>query len=110
MPFSNRKKNMLEDLFKLELSQCKKYHPSGNLEFNYLGIVQSLKVRLIMEKILPISLKLKLTPNTLGGDRLLHVGSRTTPQHKIIWVMFGPDSLGYLHNQTQGRKLQILKF
>jgi len=32
-----------EDLFSSVLSQFKKYHPSGNLKFNYLGIFQSLK-------------------------------------------------------------------
>jgi len=39
------------------LSQFKKYHPSGNLIFNYLGIFQSLKLRILMEKILSMSLK-----------------------------------------------------
>jgi len=48
------------------LLQFKKYHPSGNLKFNYLGILQSLKVRIPIEKILGISLKLNVTPNTLG--------------------------------------------
>jgi len=48
------------------LSQFKKYHPSGNLKFNYSGILQSLKLRILMEKILPISLKLNFTPNTFG--------------------------------------------
>ena len=31
-------KNILEDLFSSALSQFKKYHPSGNLKFNDLGI------------------------------------------------------------------------
>jgi len=48
------------------LSQFKKYHPSGNRKFNYLGIFQSLKLRILMGKILLISLKLNFTPNTLG--------------------------------------------
>jgi len=48
------------------LSQFKKYRPSGNLKFNKLGIFQSLKIRILMEEILPISLKLNFTPNTLG--------------------------------------------
>jgi len=48
------------------LSKLKKYHPSGNLKFNYLSFSQSLKLRDLMEKILSISLKLKFTPNTLG--------------------------------------------
>jgi len=44
----------------------KKYHPYRNLKFNYLGIFQSLKLRILMEKILSIPLKLNFTPNTLG--------------------------------------------
>jgi len=66
MPFGNRK-NILEDLFTSVLSQFVKYHPSGNLTFNYLGIFQSLKLRISMEKILPISLEPNFTPNFLGG-------------------------------------------
>jgi len=48
------------------LSQFKKYRPSGNLNFNNLGISQGLKWRNSMGKILRISLKLNFTPNTLG--------------------------------------------
>jgi len=66
MPFGKKKKNILEDLFTSVLSQFKKYHPSGNLKFNYLGIFQSSKLRIVMEKILLISLKVNFTPNTLG--------------------------------------------
>ena len=44
----------------------KKYHPSGNLKCNYLSISQSLKLGILMEKILSISLKLNFNPNTLG--------------------------------------------
>jgi len=44
----------------------KKYYLSENLKFNYLGIFQSLKLRILMGKILSISLKLNFTPNTLG--------------------------------------------
>jgi len=47
MPFGNRKKNILQDLFSLVLSQFKKYHPSGNLKFYSLGILQSLKFRIL---------------------------------------------------------------
>jgi len=32
------------------LSQFKKYHPSGNLKLKYLGIFQSLKLRILMGK------------------------------------------------------------
>jgi len=66
MPFGNRKKNTLEDLFRSVLSQFKKYRPSGNLKFNYLGIFQSSKLRILMGKILTISLKVNFTINTLG--------------------------------------------
>jgi len=48
------------------LSQFKKYRPSGNLKFNYFGVSQNLKLRILMENILPISLKLNFTPDTLG--------------------------------------------
>jgi len=51
-----------EDFFSLVLAQFKKYHPSGNLNFNYLGIFQSLKLRISMNKILSISLKQNFTP------------------------------------------------
>jgi len=43
-----------------------KNHPSGNLKFNYLGIFQSLKLRILKGKILSITLKQNFTPNTLG--------------------------------------------
>jgi len=63
---SQTEKHILEDLLSLVFSQSKKYHPSGNLTFYNLGIFQSLKLRILLEKILPISLKLNFTPNTLG--------------------------------------------
>jgi len=65
MPFGIRK-NKLEDLFSSVLSHFKKYHPSGNLKFNNLGIFQSLKLLILMEKILSIYLKLNFTQNNLG--------------------------------------------
>jgi len=43
MPFLKRK-NILEDLFSSVLSQFKKYHPSGNPNFHYLGIFSKLKI------------------------------------------------------------------
>jgi len=46
MPFGNRKK--IEDLFSSVLPQLKKIHPSGNLKIIYLGICQSLKLRILM--------------------------------------------------------------
>jgi len=65
MPFGNRK-NILEGFFSSVLLRFKKYHLSGNLKFNYLGISQSVKLRILMEKIISISLKLNFIPNTLG--------------------------------------------
>jgi len=66
MPFGNGKKNILEDLFSSVFSQFQKYRPSGHLKFNNLGIFQSFKFCILMEKILPISLKLNFTSNTMG--------------------------------------------
>jgi len=68
-----KQKNILEDLFSSELSQLKKYHPSGNLKFNNLGISQSLKLLILVEKIRPISPKLNFTPNTLGCYQIIMI-------------------------------------
>jgi len=57
---------ILEDLFSSVLLQFTKYHSSGNLKFDNLGISQSLKLRNLKGKILRISLKLYITPTTLG--------------------------------------------
>jgi len=46
----NRKIYILKDLFSSVLAQFKKYHASENLKFNFLGIFESLKLRLSMEK------------------------------------------------------------
>jgi len=80
------------------LSQFKKYHPSGNLELNNAGIFQSLKLRILMEKIISISLKLKFTPNTLGcyglvyGD--IHNSSKLKKNSKQnLKVNFKPQGL-----------------
>ena len=48
MPFGNSKL-IFEDRFSSVLSQLKKYHSSGNLKFNNLGIFQSLKLRILLE-------------------------------------------------------------
>jgi len=63
---SETKQNILEDLLSSVLIQFKIYYPSGNLKFNNSGIFQSLKFRILMGKIILISLKLNFTPNTLG--------------------------------------------
>jgi len=60
MPFGYVKK--IEDLFSAVLSQFKKYHLFGNLKFNYLGIFQSLELRILVEKIL----QLNFITNILG--------------------------------------------
>jgi len=79
----------LEDLLSSVLSQFKKYHPSGNLKFNNLGIFPRLKLRISMEKILPISLKLNFTANTLGGYGLKRY-SMSKPDYCIIKCPKGP--------------------
>jgi len=50
MPFGNRKKYIFGDLFSAVLSQFKKYHPSGNLKCNNLGILKSLKLCILVKK------------------------------------------------------------
>jgi len=64
MPFGERN-FFLEDLFSSVFSQFKKYHHSGNLKFNKLGISESLKFRFLMETIFPIFFKLNFTPSGL---------------------------------------------
>jgi len=63
---SATEKNIFQDLSSSVLSQFKKYHPSGNSKCYYLGILKSLKLRILVRKMLLISLKLNFTPNTLG--------------------------------------------
>jgi len=82
-----QKKLFLEDLFSSVLSQLKKYHPSGNIKCNNLGIFQSLKFRILMEKNLPISLKL-FTPNTFMGYGLKR---HRYVRQKISLERFDPD-------------------
>ena len=45
-----RQKNISEDLSRSVLSQFKTHHPSGNLKFNNLDILQTLKLRNLEEK------------------------------------------------------------
>jgi len=72
MPFGNRN-IYLRFFFQFSISShFKKYHPSRNLKFTYLGIFQSLKLRIFMKKILWISLKLNFTPNNLGRYGLMY--------------------------------------
>jgi len=72
------------------VSQFKKHIPSGNMIFTNLGIFQSLKVRSLMEKIVPISLKLNFTPNILdccglisGSCHKRQKAQAPTPQEPI---------------------------
>jgi len=45
-----QKKNIFEDLFSSVSSQFKKYHPCENLKFYNLGILKSLKLRILVKK------------------------------------------------------------
>jgi len=49
MPLGNRKK-YFQDLFSSVLSELKKYHTSGNLKLYNLGILKSLKLRILVKK------------------------------------------------------------
>jgi len=66
------------------LFQFKKYQPSGNLKFYNLGILKSLKLRILVKKIRPISLKLNFTPNTLGCKGLRGASHFFLPQFVTI--------------------------
>jgi len=58
IPFANRKKYFGRS-FQFSIFTFKKeYHPSGNLNFNNLSIFQTLRLRILKEKILPISLQI----------------------------------------------------
>jgi len=51
MPLGKRKKkDILEDRYRSVLSQFQKYNPSGILNFNNLGIFQSLKLLILLGK------------------------------------------------------------
>jgi len=62
--------------------------PPENLKFNYLGIFQSLKLRISMEKILSISRKLNFTPKTSGCYGLIPVNTvilhELSPFHRAL--------------------------
>jgi len=66
MPFGNREIYFRGSFPYSIVTIQKKYNPSGRLKFNHLGIFQSLKLRILMAKILSISYKLNFTPITLG--------------------------------------------
>jgi len=73
------------------LSELKKYNPPGNLNFNSLGIFQSSKLLISMEKILSISLKLNFTPNTLGCYRLKKACAKD--EMIVFWMVKGESIL-----------------
>jgi len=50
MPFGNRKKYFWGSFQFSIVSIWKKYHPSGNLKFYNLGILKSLKLRILVKK------------------------------------------------------------
>jgi len=60
-----KQKKYFRGSFQFSFVTIKKISPPGNHTFNYLGIFQILKLRISIEKILSISLKLNFTPNTL---------------------------------------------
>jgi len=68
----------MEEFFSSVLSHFQYYHPSRSLKFNYSGIFQSLKLRILMGKVLLISLKLNFTANTLGCYGLIENNKKTT--------------------------------
>jgi len=65
LPFGNRKIYVIGPFWSV-LPHFRKYHPSGNLKLNNLGIFRRVKRHNLMGKILPIPLKLHFTRNTLG--------------------------------------------
>jgi len=45
-----KQKKIFWRIFSVQLSRFKKYNPSGNLKFKNLGIFQSLKLPILLEK------------------------------------------------------------
>jgi len=87
------------------LSQFQKYHPSGIVKFNNLGICQSFKLHILVKKILPIPHKLNFTPNTLDCYGL---------RDDMFRFPVSIASLGYRQESgiglgVEGKKMQLLK-
>jgi len=61
-----QKKKYFRGSFQFIIVTIKKYQPSEYLKCDNLGIFQSSKLRTLVEKILPISLKRNFDRNTLG--------------------------------------------
>jgi len=70
MPSDAVRKQKKIGLSSSALSQFKKYYPLGNLKFNNIGILH-IKLLILMENILLISLKLNFTPTTSGFIKIL---------------------------------------
>jgi len=66
MPSGNRQ-NYFRGSFQFSIATIQKISLPGNLKFNYLGIFQSLKLRISMEKNpFNFSSAINFTPNILG--------------------------------------------
>jgi len=65
MLFGNRNIYFRES-FQFSIVTIKKYHLSGNPKSDYLGVFQTLKLLILLRKILSVTFKLNFTPNTLG--------------------------------------------
>jgi len=76
-----KQKIISKDLFSSVWLQFKNYQTFANLKFKKIGIFQSLKLRILGGKFLLISLKLNLTPNTVGCYSLSNAVF-SVPYHK----------------------------
>jgi len=83
MPFGNRK-IYFRGSFQFSIVKIKKkYQLSGNLKFKNFGIFQSLKFRILIEKIFPISLRAKF--HSKFG--LLRVKEGSESKLACLWKM-----------------------
>jgi len=73
----------------LSIITLSKFHPSGNLKFNYLGVVQSLNLRILMKKLFLVSLELSFTPKTLGCYGMMEKNPSNIAQAKVHSKYFG---------------------
>jgi len=85
MPFANRK-NYFRGSFHSSIVTIQKISPLWKPEINNLGIFQSLKLRILMEKIPPSS-KLKCTASTLGVYGFSVLGSEKNKIKKVIIII-----------------------
>jgi len=92
MPFGD--KNIYFRFSVQFFSQFKVYHSIGNLKFNNLGIFQSLKLHILVEKVLPISLMLNFTPSTQGC-------------YGLTWFISPEPCIGWSDCQSQSSGLNL---